>query len=154
MENFTFLLKPLDVRRYDAIVLLTNLSDALEHDAFSYRRNSLKSKVKQTKDSPLTCLKGCEVLRLPHCLDVRLTDGGEVSFTHRQHFTHQNIYFFFLVLVYFRAWVNSRVIVRLEALGKLKKFNDLFTIIFYIANFSPKRKSTLIMGAEWGWLAD
>jgi hypothetical protein len=27
--------------------------------------------------------QGCEMLRLPHFLDNRLTDGGEVSPTHR-----------------------------------------------------------------------
>jgi hypothetical protein len=33
-------------------------------------------------------LQGCEILRIPHCLDNRLTDGGKVvSPTHRLHFT-------------------------------------------------------------------
>jgi hypothetical protein len=36
-------------------------------------------------------LKGCEMLRIPHCLDNRLTDDGNVvSPTHRPHFTPQN----------------------------------------------------------------
>jgi hypothetical protein len=34
--------------------------------------------------------KGCETSRLPHCLDKRLTDGGEdVSLTRRSPFTPQ-----------------------------------------------------------------
>jgi hypothetical protein len=37
---------------------------------------------------------GYEMLRLPHCLDNRLTDGGKVvSLTHRPHSTPQKHYF-------------------------------------------------------------
>jgi hypothetical protein len=37
-------------------------------------------------------LWGCEMLRIPHCLDNRLTDGGKVvSPTQQPHFTPQNI---------------------------------------------------------------
>jgi hypothetical protein len=37
---------------------------------------------------PVRGLQGSEVLRIPHCLGNRLTDGGEVvSPTHRPHFT-------------------------------------------------------------------
>jgi hypothetical protein len=39
-------------------------------------------------------LYGCEMLRIPCCLDNRLTDGGKVvSPTHRPHFTPQNLFF-------------------------------------------------------------
>jgi hypothetical protein len=36
-------------------------------------------------------LQGCEMLRIPNCLDHRLTDGGP---THRPHFTPQKHYYF------------------------------------------------------------
>jgi hypothetical protein len=41
-----------------------------------------------------------EMLKIPHCLDNRLTDGGEVSITHRPLFTPQK---YFLVLISVRA---------------------------------------------------
>jgi hypothetical protein len=38
---------------------------------------------------------GCEMLRIPHCLDSRLTDGGKVvSPTHRPRSTPQKHFFF------------------------------------------------------------
>jgi hypothetical protein len=38
-------------------------------------------------------LWGCEMLRIPHCLDIWLTDGGKVaSPTHRPLITPQNHY--------------------------------------------------------------
>jgi hypothetical protein len=37
------------------------------------------------------------MLRIPHCLDKQLTDGGEVvSFTRRPRFTVELVFFFFL----------------------------------------------------------
>jgi hypothetical protein len=44
------------------------------------------------------CIQAVEVyrvvrLRIPHCLDSRLTDGGEVSPTHRQDSTPEKHYF-------------------------------------------------------------
>jgi hypothetical protein len=42
-------------------------------------------------------LQGCEMLRIPHCLDNRLIDGGKVvSPTHRPHFPSQKCYFFLM----------------------------------------------------------
>jgi hypothetical protein len=42
-------------------------------------------------------LWGCKMLRIPPCLDSRLTDGGKiVSPTHQPHFTHA---LFFMLLV-------------------------------------------------------
>jgi hypothetical protein len=39
-------------------------------------------------------LSGCEMLRIPHCLDSRLTDCGKaVSSTHQPHFTPQKHFF-------------------------------------------------------------
>jgi hypothetical protein len=55
------------------------------------------SKVKKKKAIPVTGrggLYGYEMLRIPHCLDYRLIDGGQiVSSTHRPHFTPQKHYF-------------------------------------------------------------
>jgi hypothetical protein len=41
-------------------------------------------------------LLGCEMLRIPHCLDSRLTDGGKVSPTEPPHFTPQKHYYFYV----------------------------------------------------------
>jgi hypothetical protein len=55
-----------------------------------YILNLNKSK-KKSKAVPVT---GREILRIPHCLDNRLADGGEVvSPMHRPHSTHQKHYF-------------------------------------------------------------
>jgi hypothetical protein len=46
-------------------------------------------------------LQGCEMLRIPRCLDNRLIDGGKVvSPTHRPHSPET---FFFLVLISVRG---------------------------------------------------
>jgi hypothetical protein len=59
-------------------------------------------KVKKGKAIPVTgCggLYGCDMLRIPHCLDNRLIDAGKVvSSTHRPHFTSQKHYYSFLML--------------------------------------------------------
>jgi hypothetical protein len=56
------------------------------------------SKVKVSKAIPVTGLRGlygCEMLRIPHCLDNRLIDGSKaVSPTHPPHFTPQKHYYF------------------------------------------------------------
>jgi hypothetical protein len=45
-------------------------------------------------------LQGCEMLRIPHCLDNLLTDGGKVvSFKHRQRSTPQEHYFYLPVRI-------------------------------------------------------
>jgi hypothetical protein len=42
-------------------------------------------------------LYGCEMLRIPHCLDNRLTDGGMVvSPTNQPHFTPQKYDYFYV----------------------------------------------------------
>jgi hypothetical protein len=63
------------------------------------------------------------MLRIPHCLDNRFTDVGEVvSLMHRPHFTPPK---HFLILISVRSWVNTGVIMRLQGLGKLKEFIHL-----------------------------
>jgi hypothetical protein len=63
-------------------------------------------------------LQGCEMSRTPHFLDNRLREGGEVvRLTRRPRFTPQK---HFLVLISVRSQANSRTIVRLKALDKLK----------------------------------
>jgi hypothetical protein len=62
------------------------------------------------------------MLRLPHFVDSRPIDGGKVvSLTRRPPFTPG----IFLVFIFVRGLVDSRSIVRLEGLGKLKKCNDI-----------------------------
>jgi hypothetical protein len=47
-----------------------------------------------SKAIPVTGRGGCEMLRIPRCLDSRLTYGGEVvSPMHQPHFTPQKHYF-------------------------------------------------------------
>jgi hypothetical protein len=52
----------------------------------------------QAKAIPVTGrgrLQGCEMLRIPHCLENWLTDGGKVvSPTHRPQLTPQKHYYF------------------------------------------------------------
>jgi hypothetical protein len=64
------------------------------------------------------------MVRIPHCLDSRLTDGGEVvSRMHRPHSTPQ-IHFFSGTYFCYRL-SKLQVLVRLEGLGKLRKLKDL-----------------------------
>jgi hypothetical protein len=55
-------------------------------------------RLKKSKAIPITgCgwLHACEMLRIPHCLDNRLTDGGKVvSPMYQPHFTPQKHYYF------------------------------------------------------------
>jgi hypothetical protein len=59
--------------------------------------------------------------RIPYFLGIRLTNCGEVvSLKSRPRFIpHPNKDF--LILIFFRGWVNSRAVVRLEGLGTLGK---------------------------------
>jgi hypothetical protein len=54
---------------------------------------------------PVTSRGGCEMLRIPHGLDNRLTDGGKVvSSTHWPHYIpHKIIIFLLLVLISVRG---------------------------------------------------
>jgi hypothetical protein len=61
--------------------------------------------------------KSYDTLRLPHFLDNRLTDGGEVVTLTRCRPLPPGR---FLVLISDRGWVDPRAIVRLKGLGQLK----------------------------------
>jgi hypothetical protein len=84
------------------------------------------SKGKKGKAIPVTGREGpygCEKSRLPHFVDNRLTDGGEVvSLTRRSPFTPPGR---FLGLISVRGGDDPRAIMRLEGLGQLKKSSDL-----------------------------
>jgi hypothetical protein len=69
------------------------------------------------------------MLRIPRCLEIRLTYGYEVvSLTHRLRFIAQKPFFFmFLVLISVRGSVNLKDLVRLEILGKLKQNSLTFS---------------------------
>jgi hypothetical protein len=65
------------------------------------------------------------MLRIPHCLDNRLTDGGEVgSLTRRPCSIPHELFFLFCTHLCYRL-SKPRGLVRLEGLGTLKKFSDL-----------------------------
>jgi hypothetical protein len=62
------------------------------------------------------------MLRIPHCLDNRLADGGKVdSPTHPPHLTPQKHYYFYVSGTHF-CWGLSKPqgLVRPEGLGKFK----------------------------------
>jgi hypothetical protein len=63
------------------------------------------------------------MLRIPHYLDNRLTDGGKVvSPTHPPHFTPQKNHYFYVSGTHFCYRLSKpKGLVRPEGLGKLKK---------------------------------
>jgi hypothetical protein len=61
---------------------------------------NMMKKIKLFPVTGLGGLQGCEVLRIPHCLDNQLTDGGKVvSPTHPPHFTPQKHYYFYVLVL-------------------------------------------------------
>jgi hypothetical protein len=70
-----------------------------------HKENNFVTVVKKAiRVTDLGGLQGCEMLRIPHCLDNRLIDGGKfVSPTHRPHFTPQKHYFMPLILMSVRG---------------------------------------------------
>jgi hypothetical protein len=61
----------------------------------SYSTYKAPKKSKAIPVTGRTDLQGCDMLRIPHCLDNRLIDGGKViSLTHRPLSTPQKHYFF------------------------------------------------------------
>jgi hypothetical protein len=70
--------------------------------------------IKKGKASPVTGLGGplgCETSRLPHFLDSRLTDGGEVVSFKRRPAGRPLPPGRFLVLISVRDWVDPRTTV-------------------------------------------
>jgi hypothetical protein len=64
----------------------------------------------------------CGMLRITHCLDNRLTDGGKiVSSTHRPRSTSQKYYFSAPGTHFCYKLSKPQNLVRLEGLSKLKK---------------------------------
>jgi hypothetical protein len=60
------------------------------------------------------------MLRIPHCLDNQLTDGGSVvSPTHRLHITPWKHYYFSASVTHFRKWLSEKQ--QPEGLGEFKK---------------------------------
>jgi hypothetical protein len=83
------------------------------------------SKEKKNKAIPVIGrggLQGCEMLKIPHCLDNRLTYGGKaVSPTHWPHFTPQKHYYFSISGTHF-CYMLSKLqgLVPPEGLGTFK----------------------------------
>jgi hypothetical protein len=84
---------------FGAILCLFTRGTEMKKSCENYVLSRSKSK---TKAIPIRGLQGCEMLRIPHCIDLLLTDNMVVSPTHRPHFTPQKHYYSG------RDWVNSR----------------------------------------------
>jgi hypothetical protein len=90
-----------------------------------------ESRIKKSKSKPIPItgrgsLQGCEMLRIPHCLDNRLTDGGKVvGLTHRPRSAPQKHYFSASRTHFSWSLSKPQGRVWLEGLGKLRKFIHL-----------------------------
>jgi hypothetical protein len=100
---------------------------ALDGSTFGLPKNIFLKKVKAIPVTGHGGLQSFEMLRISHCLDSRLTDGGEVvSLTRRPpHYSPQTLFLCFCTH-FFRGWVNSRALLRPEGLGKLIRIIHLF----------------------------
>jgi hypothetical protein len=66
------------------------------------------------------------MFRIPHCLDIRLTDGGKVvSPTHRPRSNPQKQYFSASSIHICQGLSEPQSLVQLKVLGKLKKLIHL-----------------------------
>jgi hypothetical protein len=92
--------------RFKATMLLYTNNDPTNANTSSWKmcltwsimcRECVCHPTSNSKSIPLTgpgVVFGCEMLRIPHCLDNRLTDGGKVvSLTHRPRSTPKKHYF-------------------------------------------------------------
>jgi hypothetical protein len=87
--------------------------------ATAFSTKVVGKRYKKGKAIPVTGCEGpqgCERSRLPHFLDSRLTDGGEVYSRKGE-------------LVSITSGVNPRAILRLERLDKLKKKKKKINLI-------------------------
>jgi hypothetical protein len=72
------------------------------------------------------------MLRIPHCLSNQLTDGGKiVSPKHQPCFTLQKHYLSVSGTHFYYRQGKLQRLVRLEGLGKLKKFIHLIGVQYY-----------------------
>jgi hypothetical protein len=75
------------------------------------------------------------MLRIPHCLDNRLTDGGKViGLTHRLSSTPQKHYFSAFGTHSCYRLSKLQGLVRLEGLGKLHYYSNNNFKAMYVAN--------------------
>jgi hypothetical protein len=69
-------------------------SSCIATDGQSASLSCFRAPIKKKPVTGRGGLQGCDMLRVPHCLDNLLIDGGKVvSPSHRPHFTPQKFFF-------------------------------------------------------------